>query len=1637
MVTRISEMFPAPALPAPGAEVREQTLSLWKAALEAEPDGRLRAFVLHNIALLHEGRDDLAAAAREELAATKEAHRFVEPVESLIGISARSRSPANLKKLLLRLGQLCTTDAERVRVALHLAALLVENGQLDEARLQVDAVLNVEPAHASAWLMLETIALRKGDREQLAHALAGRARHCESRSLRGLLFERAARTQAEAGRFEAAFDTLQCGFEDVPSLRLVRAWELIALAGGDWRQACEAAWRGAGLARESFEEEASPPERASPSRVTEPDEAVAMQFRASCYALLAGDDSRAHEASHRLKELAQDSPWAAQHHLALCLHTEDFASAGALLRTWRQRVSPEEQPALTAAAWWVAKRAHDDSAASEAADFFLAAQKDWSSLLLQLHAARTEVETSAESLRGLWDGILARSPSSEIRATRIAHTLFLWLRSSDAGPASKQFRALRLEAAGGADSHDVASGQLAHEETLFATALELVASRLCDDPDSERAALLALHEASSELERRALGWEALRLACSERVETGRLSGSGDGAAEETERWWLAFKESWTLDAWSELLLGALSLDAMSARKVLAVAEEVRAQGTCLGPEALRMVTLLTHYWAQQDQSPWEEWWPQLEALNENEAWEPLGLGMKLGRVTSEERALALGQAAALLDDPMVARAFRLEAAFEQVRRGALDDARQRFEREAAEADSTPGAHSAANAHSTSEAEFSIEAASWETLLRWVGYALARGEPSRLLGQLEKQPDPERHLDHFLLRYHQDRAFQAKVIEGDQTSTLVRSQSNEPQACLIEGLIRTLAADSLDAFERASAMQQGRSTTTPLSPTTIAALRFSLASTTEERLTEATNWLGTAESHSKEKACEAALLGAWTATVELGLPEQEDAAAWQLAKRLGGADWASLVDPAQLEPEDNEQLRDALEDMLENPPDQDARELLAWTRFVQPPKRPPNTPDWDFVALARGLSGTDRWDLEQPDVQLSLLLAAYEAAQSGDDALALELFEQLSSALPSDVAVMTGLRIVAERMGRDDLHARSLSELARHAEDNRQAADLWERAGVLFQDKLAQDSTAEECFEAALGRRPGSALAFERVYRLARKRGDRPRLVELIDARLDAVHSETLRIELLWEKARYCRLLGRAEVAVSALEELLRLAPDHLAALALSAELALLEERWDGAAERLRQVALHPETPMAERRRACLRASDLFHQLDLPRAAVELLDQMESFGIDTDAFRERRARGLAKAGDWGAAFSAFRQLNDEQDEIEQRLESARMMLLIVRDQLKDQSALKDAARRVLRDAPLDDDAVDVALRSEYNDAERARLLAPARERCRKALQKNPLDPETIERFAALCNRCGDDGLERASLGLLALLGQLSEKQLERLDLLQARCPNRPSAALSGPDLEKLAGPALLGVWGRVLRLLEPHASRELAPSLPARGVSPLMRIDATSVDPKREESVGWAEAFGIHDLDFYFGGQDAEGLVMQTVERATLIVGAHVEFPLRRIDRARLAAQLGAALWSGPLFINLDEATASRWLQAARQLNLVESAEQSPDLAELVRHMGQLLPRPVRDQLFELQKDLSQSGISETEVLLDCRKSALRTAVLAAGDPSIVRELPEFLPLGEELRADLLSDSIRFALSETFFSMRKTLGLEGA
>ena len=1578
MAARVTRLVPAAAQGAPDQETQEQSLRTLRLELEAQADAGLAALLQHEVARLHERRDDLAAAARDELATTKRAAGFVEPIEALIDIATRSRSKANLTKLLERVTKLARTDGEKLRAALGLTLTQLSSDDVAAAQQTLEAALAECPTEPALWLTLEMVAAKTGDTTLLLKSAMGRAAHADSEEMRCLLLERVARLEVEVGTSEAAFAALQQSVDELPTWRALRAWEELGLRSGSYDEAENAATQTAALLRAGLAE----PEEASlyqiPSEELSEERAMAAQVRAIIYALRSGDDASAHGLCEQLCESSPESAFALALLFELCRKQHDAEGVqGAVTRLTESRKWNAKESAFLHALSALSAR---ETGKEEESQDSLARLRDVapSSLLPQIQDwERAQTSESADDLIQLitaWAETASNAGSSDLRTE--ADALYLGI-------------ALLEIILGRADAARATLERRQGKGDTLGTLFAYVADSLSGNGSGPPALPPGI---GTEEDRRAANWERLRIEL--------LKGQSSTAPEFD-----LSSDLWTDFALSLLRQGTHPVSGSSSEaNAVAQAETAVARdtGSPLHREADVEKGTRAKLTAYGETSEGSGAFRHALRVFELAAWGDFEQLRGLWDSTPS--------------DPLLAGAY-LRMLEDQADPTIADKRRKAAERQ----------------------EDGLLRAAW--LLKSAADELSQGNARRGKDAYDASEvfkhDPE--LDSWFVARFGPRDPQSLVADGRagnlesplETAALLRRWSPElwetadltspsPALQLLQVLHK--APESLEALEYAL------DDTEFLSESERAALSLSHAYSREESddlLAATARWVRVSPSTASK-------LTHWVAAVRARRPDHQAKMIEALAADLAAPAFLAAIPGTRLTEEGREHYRELLLQHRESS-DGAAAQSLSWAVFDQTEDAITHEHATELVRLSRVIDG----GLADPDAQAALLLAGYEYLALGNFEDAIVVFENLLEVLPGDLTLCHGARIAAARMNRPDLEAITSCELARATEDNLKSAALWERAGVLFQDALDDKEEAEKCFTAALARSPGSRVSFERIYRFARDRNDRGRQIELIDARLDTADTESLLIELHWEKARFCRMLGRRTIALRSLEELLKLAPDHLPALALAAELHLVDGRVEAAAEALRKVAKHPDTPAAERSSAGLHACDLFEQQKRHRDAVELLQVLDEYGVSGSAGLERRARALARSEDWGEAYSAFAALCAQQDQIEARLESAKMMLAIQRDYLKDPEESRHAARAVLRDAPLDQDAIQVVLERDFSAEERRRLLAPARGQSREMLRRSPLNPPEILRFAELCLDCGEDFLERIALGILGLTGKLSVEHQARLNKLMGSCLALPSQPLSRGDLESMSDPLQLGSAGRYFSLLAPYLSAELDPSLDALGFSSLMRTDEFSGSPHRAEIGTWMGCFGHSDFELYVGGSDPHLIRGILGDLPTMLVGRAVPVPLTPQDRARVVGQLAALHHGTVVYLNNAPEDLKKWIGASELLaGGGPLGGGSGELDELARLLSKTIPGETREELTQLRIELRRTGVDLTHAPYVAARGAARAACLAQGESRILRELPELLPTDQDLLNAMMSDVVRFVLSNEFITIRRRIGLEG-
>src|SRR5690606_32990072 len=125
-----------------------------------------------------------------------------------------------------------------------------------------------------------------------------------------------------------------------------------------------------------------------------------------------------------------------------------------------------------------------------------------------------------------------------------------------------------------------------------------------------------------------------------------------------------------------------------------------------------------------------------------------------------------------------------------------------------------------------------------------------------------------------------------------------------------------------------------------------------------------------------------------------------------------------------------------------------------------------------------------------------------------------------------------------------------------------------------------------------------------------------------------------------------------------------------------------------------------------------------------------------------------------------------------------------MLTLARDHLNDPRREMEATRRVLRDSPVDRDAVDSVRRLSFSIDEKRALLAPSLEKTKRELMERPLGGELASRYVELAEAGGEPGELPRARGIGRLLG--------RDDSAPPASTARPVGALAPDDLERLYG-----------------------------------------------------------------------------------------------------------------------------------------------------------------------------------------------------------------------------------------------------
>jgi hypothetical protein len=670
------------------------------------------------------------------------------------------------------------------------------------------------------------------------------------------------------------------------------------------------------------------------------------------------------------------------------------------------------------------------------------------------------------------------------------------------------------------------------------------------------------------------------------------------------------------------------------------------------------------------------------------------------------------------------------------------------------------------------------------------------------------------------------------------------------------------------------------------------------------------------------------------------------------------------------------------------------------------------------------------------------LSGWTWLTAGGSATARDAFDRATTRRPSDLAAWEGLRACAEKDGDRALLARAAAELGSRCNDPQRGAAFWEQAALVWLE-LGDEANADRALEASFARDANRGVAFDKLFRRVRARKDNDHLLAIVARRLEVTDEPSEIQKLFWEQARVLREKGDQDGALTALEHVTMLDPDHVGALALLGEINIRRGLFADAAVSLTRLATLETAPAKSRVTAGVAAVDLYEKkLEKPEAALAILLALHRAKLSSLPVRERLARAAARTGSWNEATSILEELMHERPEAEGRVEAARLAMAIHRDRLQNRQGAAAAVVKLLEEEPTDGDALDMLLETEHPNDVRQRLLQNARRELVKHLEARPYDLGPIRRLVKVANAQRDAALHQAGLGALLALGAGDTATEQAFAQLSSKKERTPQVAASVNTLRAILASGDDGPVAELFELLGPTLSEALGPTLQACGVGRRDKVDPRSGLALRNEIAAWAGAFGVREFDLYVGGPDPHLVQGIPGDPPVLVVGAGVNAPLAPLARGRIARELLAIVRGTTVARSRDETAIAAIVVAA--CRLAEVPIEHPAYAvlpEIERQIGKAIARKIRKLLPDVCRSIASRNVDARAWHRRALASQDRMATIASGDPAVVLSDVLRVPL-DRLAAAVkgsprAEELLRFVLSESYLELRRSLGLEGS
>ena len=1610
--TGLSSPSPASIAPKSDGTPRESKpkpayLEKLREEIASTEDRSTQALLLHEAGAIHEAAGEEATAARDYLAAFNADAHFRESLEALVRILTKRRSFKNLTKLLDAMLKGADTSEDRARALWELGVVHLEHDKnKDEAKIRFEEAVAESPDDATSWLELEMLAAEGNDIAGVMRSIEARVGLVSDPTYKAHLYIQLAELSAKLDQTPRAYEFLDAAAALEGRARFQTRLVLERVAGGDLDALARALEGQAELIAEVLDDEERGEEIGVPKFMRTAEFAADAWLRAAEIRRKLGDLDGASAllafAARRLPE----SSLIARSRLALLEAQGALESAATIARSEIERVGAGTSGPHTASLWLRIAEAsalgNDRASALSALRNALAADPACipaRAIELDLLGDGEEPEVLASSLEATAESLT----TNDAKSRAFVYAAYAWACLGKNTPSAKA-------ALSQATSHGLAAPTAARFGRTLAALNgdaawfeEATQRLLIAGPEADEVASLLFELGRSRSLRGDMNGaeEAFR----------RLSESeGEGSFHQSARLGKLLSACATgLDA--EATAADAAADVARAARSPRAFDDLRAAES--DPEAARGFGVVAALRALQagDTTAARA---RLQEMHEQSPHDEL-VAVFLAEVTGEAGDLAgaatiLASCAAATSDAELAGSLRIEAGLLLWRSGnralAIDQI------EAAKA-AMPRASSA--------------------LLTWARRGVesdtVEGRRSAIEAALASGADPALST---LERFALETAWGRSGGDADEARfALDNAESSASDDIGVAAALGRLLTDPVltdaDAAETRDASTRAieRLETEGGDGSRLArAERVRISRDVDHDVSRA---LGETRDWFEVEPTLPVVLEWLGASLAARDPESEIRARQAIAEHFQNGASAAMSASASIVA------------LLEQPgllhPLIQSDEAPA--RLMNLELAPPGCDPRRRTAALRGLG-----DALGDDANLDALsLAGWSEIAMGNTERALDAFKLVTEARPNDIAAWEGLRTAAD-MAKDPVQtAVASAQLGSLVKDDVRAAQFWESAGLLLLEKTDAHDDAEIAFERAFERNPRSNKAFDKLFRRVRERKENDKLLDLIGKRLEVADDEAEIAKLFWERARVLQKRGDADGALSALDSVTMLEPDHVGALALAGTICIQKGAFAEAAPIMARLSTIRDAPKQERLVSGITACDIYeNKLGQPEKALEILVNLHKEGLATLPVRERLARAAARTGAWSEATGMLEQLMKERSEASGRVEAARLSMAIWRDKVGEPMKALPAVEKLLEEVPDDAEALDLVLSTSYESSFRSRVLARGKTKLLESLQKNPADLERVSLLAKIAQAQSDTALRQVTLGAMVAFGKQDRGLSEELAAIDAKLPGRPQIVLDGRALAEIADPDDHGPVADMFVAIAETVTLALGPSLESLGVSRKNRVDSKGGPPLRLAVAEWIGALGFDtDFELYVGGPDPNGVQGVAGEVPALVVGSEVTAPLSPAHRSAVARE-AFALRRGICAVRSreDAAIASCVIAVCNEVGLNVPNPGYAVFGEVSRAVKKEISRGVKKRAQEVCQRFVGSNQDAKTWAVSARRSIDRMAAIAAGDVSIV--LSDILKAPRNDLSDLVAESdrakslLRFVLSPGYLDLRKKLGM---